>query len=761
MDPECVVIGAGISGLEAALTVVTERPGTRVTIFESRDRVGGRVKPLVVPAVRAWPEGATSAATGTSGASPAPAAIDARPTVGPGPATGAGDCATTEDGVVMDAGGAWIHGTTGNPLVEPYCGAGGAVIRAVHDRNVWMQPLATLPGDSASADGVEAGPLLVYCGARVSSAERRAVVEAHARVWAGVRERGLRASVAADPSIPARVSADAALALAGLCGSGDAAEQARLAKGTAAPSVRKPFADEVRPGVAAAGARWALWNSECWMGASLCQLQAAELGNTDEDWGDFPGPHGPVVGVRGEGPAAPSVTAGSGEPQPGLAVTLAGAPLSLEQACRLGLPADGPALAGTGLVVASRLRALHAAAVAGGSTVKLCLGTPVAEIRPKAAPGMGAGTGSTSDGHRELTAVPMTPGCAASASGIEVVTAAGDHGPAASDPPSPRGSVTVQAPVVLLTVPSSVLRAALMPAHGPPAEPRPRQPRPLRFCPSGLVPEWKRRAAAASHMGSYCKVAMRWPAAERWWPATAPAVWGVLRHDRVTFPPEQPEGESEEDVGGSPAASEDDGAPVTDQAGGALARGEVEAAAAAAAAAKPSSGLASRAAVSGASPHVRYIENYAAFKGPKGAAGAVLVAVLVAEEALEVAAAEAAEPGAGRRMALAAALAAVREVASAAFGIREPVPAPAGWEFVDWDNDPDAAGAYSYLRVGSDGNALDRLGEPYALEGGGRAVGTILWAGEAADAEWMGSLHAAVRAGRRAGRHAAEALAPS
>lgn len=647
----------------------------------------------------------------------------------------------------MDAGGAWIHGTGGNPLVEPYCGAGGAVIRAVHDRNVWMQPLATLPGASASADGVEAGPLLVYGGARVSSAERRAVVEAHARVWDDVRRRGLAASVADDPSIPARASADAALAHAGLRGSDDAAELAGLAKGTAAPSVRKPFADEVRPGVAAAGARWALWNSECWMGASLCQLQAAELGNTDEDWGDFPGPHGPVVGVHGETAVAPVTAAGPGEFAPGLTVSLAGVPVTLEAACRLGLTDDAPPLTGTGLIVASRLRALHAAAVSGGSAVALCLGAPVAEVRPV------PGAGCTSDSHTDLAAVPMTPGCAAAASGIEVVVAGGGMGTVSAQSPASPDSFIVQAPVVLVTVPSSILRGSLLPVDGPPAEPAPRLPRPLRFRPQGLVPAWKRKAAGASHMGSYCKVAMRWPAAGRWWPANAPAVWGILRHDTVTCPPAPSDSDDNEDKD----IDEEDGAAGRSALSAPASSTGTVAGQSRSAAARP--GVAAGA-LAGAPPHVRYIENYAAFKGPDSAAGAVLVAVLVAEEALAVSLAEAAEPGAGRRLALAAALAAVREVASASFGVREPVPAPAGWEFVDWDNDPDAAGAYSYLRVGSDGEALDRLGEPYALESGGRAVGTMLWAGEAADAEWMGSLHAAVRAGRRAGRHAAEALSP-
>src|SRR4051794_24517973 len=43
-DPEVVVVGAGITGLTAALTVLDERPGTRVVVLEATDRAGGKIR---------------------------------------------------------------------------------------------------------------------------------------------------------------------------------------------------------------------------------------------------------------------------------------------------------------------------------------------------------------------------------------------------------------------------------------------------------------------------------------------------------------------------------------------------------------------------------------------------------------------------------------------------------------------------------------------------------------------------------------------
>lgn len=42
-DRHIVVIGAGITGLAAAHTLLTERPGLRLTVLEASDRVGGRI----------------------------------------------------------------------------------------------------------------------------------------------------------------------------------------------------------------------------------------------------------------------------------------------------------------------------------------------------------------------------------------------------------------------------------------------------------------------------------------------------------------------------------------------------------------------------------------------------------------------------------------------------------------------------------------------------------------------------------------------
>jgi oxygen-dependent protoporphyrinogen oxidase len=40
---DVIVVGAGISGLTTALTLLDERPGTRVTVLEGADRVGGKI----------------------------------------------------------------------------------------------------------------------------------------------------------------------------------------------------------------------------------------------------------------------------------------------------------------------------------------------------------------------------------------------------------------------------------------------------------------------------------------------------------------------------------------------------------------------------------------------------------------------------------------------------------------------------------------------------------------------------------------------
>ena len=66
----------------------------------------------------------------------------------------------------------------------------------------------------------------------------------------------------------------------------------------------------------------------------------------------------------------------------------------------------------------------------------------------------------------------------------------------------------------------------------------------------------------------------------------------------------------------------------------------------------------------------------------------------------------------------------------------------------DWQRDPFARGAYSYLRVGGEG-AREDLAAPIA--------GTVFFAGEATDAEESGTVAGALRSGERAARQVLEA----
>jgi hypothetical protein len=164
---------------------------------------------------------------------------------------------------------------------------------------------------------------------------------------------------------------------------------------------------------------------------------------------------------------------------------------------------------------------------------------------------------------------------------------------------------------------------------------------------------------------------------------------------------------------------------------------------------------------------VRYIENYTAIKGPKSALAGTLVAVLAGEEARVYAEAVAsqspeASPGASKasKQLLQAALEAVQEIGAGCFTVdAAAMRQPASWKIVEWDTDEFAGGAYSYLGAGCDGHALDRLKESYIVQReDGSSAGLMAWAGEAADAEWMGSLHAAVRSGQRAANDVVAAL---
>ena len=59
-----------------------------------------------------------------------------------------------------------------------------------------------------------------------------------------------------------------------------------------------------------------------------------------------------------------------------------------------------------------------------------------------------------------------------------------------------------------------------------------------------------------------------------------------------------------------------------------------------------------------------------------------------------------------------------------------------------WESDPYAYGAYSYFTLGTHCSDPSTLAEPSGQ--------SLLWAGEATDEEYQGSVHAAVLSGRRA-----------
>lgn len=40
---EIIIVGAGMAGLSAAYHILSKRPGTKLLLIESRDRVGGRI----------------------------------------------------------------------------------------------------------------------------------------------------------------------------------------------------------------------------------------------------------------------------------------------------------------------------------------------------------------------------------------------------------------------------------------------------------------------------------------------------------------------------------------------------------------------------------------------------------------------------------------------------------------------------------------------------------------------------------------------
>lgn len=63
---DVVIIGAGVSGIAAARTLVDRKPGVKVIVLEGRSRVGGRL-----------------------------------------------DTRVLKDGTKIDAGASWIHGVTG------------------------------------------------------------------------------------------------------------------------------------------------------------------------------------------------------------------------------------------------------------------------------------------------------------------------------------------------------------------------------------------------------------------------------------------------------------------------------------------------------------------------------------------------------------------------------------------------------------------------------------------------------------------------
>jgi monoamine oxidase len=72
-----------------------------------------------------------------------------------------------------------------------------------------------------------------------------------------------------------------------------------------------------------------------------------------------------------------------------------------------------------------------------------------------------------------------------------------------------------------------------------------------------------------------------------------------------------------------------------------------------------------------------------------------------------------------------------------------------GWTEHDWQSDPWSRGAYSYVAVGG-------MGAPRALAR--PLASTLFFAGEATDAEEIGTVAGAIASGRRAGRQLAASL---
>jgi monoamine oxidase len=71
------------------------------------------------------------------------------------------------------------------------------------------------------------------------------------------------------------------------------------------------------------------------------------------------------------------------------------------------------------------------------------------------------------------------------------------------------------------------------------------------------------------------------------------------------------------------------------------------------------------------------------------------------------------------------------------------IPAPESVLVHDWQSDPYARGAYSYVRVGGEG-ARDALAAPLA--------NTLFFAGEASDVQDAGTVGGALHSGMRAAR---------
>jgi hypothetical protein len=727
-DKVIVVLGAGLSGLEAAWSVIsrTSAPdGLRIVLLEARHRVGGRVQPLPLPDSREWVDSSNPA----------------RPT------------AAGEGPVIMDAGAAWVHGVDGNPVTAPRPQGYGAIVREAHDCNPWMFPMHVKPGASAARDGIKPGPLLVamtenaddvapakHSAELVSGIDLDLIRSSHAETIGSMRDDGLRASTHEDFETSVQAELDALLS--------------------------RRDSELVRNGL-----RWSMWGAACWMGATLSCLQLAEMANTTALWGDLPGAHGPVEAIEPlESGLADDdddeddlcglfvVMPGSSTPQPIRKVVgahgftwLAAEP---EHRPAEGQEVDEHMLCGSSLIIGGRLETLAVAAkekrcrieiwlnarctsisavdgagaplshgdievdkprLFGGETASLSLLTgPVGDVDESVI--------STFEAHFDAAAKVLPPpeGLSLSAEPRPI------EDMAVSQPASPLGQSSIRLSLqvtrageeaeemrfsttnLITTLPAAILQASFPVGEREDSDRDPsvvaeggRQMQPVRAFPNTLVPDWKRKAIAATRTGSYLKIAMRWGRSARWWPKDAPAVWGVL-------------GEADDS----------------------------------------SSGL----------PKVHYIENYSAIKGPDHALQSCLVAVLVGDDAGKVFAADAegASDSRGTRAMVKAAFEAVSKVAAAAFGVT-PEP-PSSWGVVNWDSDPLAGGAYSYYGIGVDGDALDHLATAYSVK---RASSgpfpssskcTIAWAGEAACPEWLGSLHGAIHAGRLAGQSIAQAI---